>query len=277
MLQTYPRGLLVAADELAGVVTGLNQYKGGKGNDRQLYLKLWSGAALRVDRISRDAIYVAAPICSVTGAIQPSRVDLLSGDDGMTGRWLTAYLEDRDIQEPTDADLTFETKAWASTVGALLSRAGEVEYAMSPDAYEAFRDWRRGVIAQTNDEKNPQRADYLGKLQSHMARLVLLLHVADDPQTHETTIGVGTVARARRLLDYFVAGALAHIARGPDPTAPKWEQEIDAAAHRVHDYKRRKPHASRRDAQRSGTAGDTAERFAKVCERYKELYGVAPW
>jgi len=28
-------------DEAAAIVTGANQYKGGKGHDRQVYLKLW--------------------------------------------------------------------------------------------------------------------------------------------------------------------------------------------------------------------------------------------
>lgn len=276
MLQTYPRGLLVAADELAGVVTGMNQYKGGKGNDRQLYLKLWSGSALRVDRISRDPIYVAAPICAVTGAIQPARVDLLSGDDGMTGRWLVAYLEDRDIVEPTDADLTFEARAWGETVTALLSRQGDVEYALSDDAYAAFRAWRREIIEQTNAEKNPQRADYLGKLQSHMVRLVLLLHVADDPQTHSTIVATGTVARARRLLDYFIAGALAHIVTSlADPGRSTFDK-LDKAADEIRAWlahpKNRK--AGRREAQQAKVAGlRTSATFALGWARYEEIYG----
>ena len=277
LLQSNPRGLLVAADELAGVITGLNQYKGGKGNDRQLYLKLWSGAALRVDRVSRDALYVAEPICAITGAVQPARVDLLSGDDGMTGRWLVAYLEDRGRTEPTDADLTFEAKAWAGTVNALLARQGSVDYSLDEAARDAFVSWRRAVIERTNVEQNPQTADYLGKLESHMARLMLLLHVADDPQTHETRIGVGTVARAKRLVDYFAKGATSHMTRRPDPTAAVWEQAIDAAAHRVNDWRRRHPAAKKRDLDRSGCAGDTAERRAKVYERYKELYSAYPW
>ena len=277
LLHANPRGLLIAADELSGVMTGMNQYKGGKGNDRQLYLKLWSGAALRIDRISRDSLYVSNPILSVTGAVQPSRVDVLSGDDGMTGRWLIAYLEDRGRSEPTDADLTFERRAWAGTVNALLSRVGDVDYSLSDEARDEFVRWRKAIIDRTNTEQNPARADYLGKLESHMARLALVLHVADDPATNETQITVSAVVRARRLLDYFAAGAMAHITRGPDPTAAVWEQAIDAAAHRVHDWRRRHPAAKRRDLDRSGCAGDTAERRAKVYERYKELYNAYPW
>ena len=182
-------------------MTGMNQYKGGKGNDRQLYLKLWSGAALRIDRISRDSLYVSNPILSVTGAVQPSRVDVLSGDDGMTGRWLIAYLEDRGRSEPTDADLTFERRAWAGTVNALLSRVGDVDYSLSDDARDEFVRWRKAIIDRTTQSRI-RLADYLGKLESHMARLALVLHVADDPATNGNADTVSparaTVARLLR-------------------------------------------------------------------------------
>jgi putative DNA primase/helicase len=40
IMDKNPRGVLINRDELAGWVRGLDQYKGGKGNDRQFYLSL---------------------------------------------------------------------------------------------------------------------------------------------------------------------------------------------------------------------------------------------
>ena len=46
-----PRGLILINDELTALVAGCNQYKGGKGNDRQALLKIWAGQAFKKDRV----------------------------------------------------------------------------------------------------------------------------------------------------------------------------------------------------------------------------------
>ena len=40
IFENNPRGILIHRDELAGWILGLNQYKGGAGNDRQHYLEI---------------------------------------------------------------------------------------------------------------------------------------------------------------------------------------------------------------------------------------------
>ena len=52
LLQDNPRGVLMIQDEMAALVCSLNQYKGGKGYDRQVYLQLWSQGTIRVDLCS---------------------------------------------------------------------------------------------------------------------------------------------------------------------------------------------------------------------------------
>src|SRR5262249_30303401 len=44
LLSENPRGLLQCKDELTALIGGMNQYRGGRGDDRQTYLSLWSGA-----------------------------------------------------------------------------------------------------------------------------------------------------------------------------------------------------------------------------------------
>src|SRR5262249_35149069 len=41
VLEENPRGLAMPRDELMELVASMNQYKGGKGYDRQIILKLW--------------------------------------------------------------------------------------------------------------------------------------------------------------------------------------------------------------------------------------------
>ena len=275
LLDTNPRGILVAADELSGVVSGMNQYKGGKGNDRQLYLKLWSGDALRVDRVGSDSIFVPHPVCTVTGTIQPDLADALRGSDGMTGRWLTAHLEDRKRTHPTDANIERVTMAWAALVHTLHDRAGPLECSLSAAAYDAFRTWRDATIDRANDEENAERADYLGKLESHAARLILLLHIAGDPNgMRGTSIEPETVARALRVLAWFVDGALEHMATGVvDPTIPAYERGLDVAVDKAREWFKRHPGKTWRDAQRAAIAGcRTGDAIKALRARYEAIY-----
>jgi hypothetical protein len=54
ILDENPRGVTSAQDELSGWVLSMNQYKaGGKGADRQFWLRVWSNAPVKVDRKSR--------------------------------------------------------------------------------------------------------------------------------------------------------------------------------------------------------------------------------
>jgi hypothetical protein len=50
ILEENPRGLLDLEDELSGWVRRMDQYKGGKGADRQFFLGVWSNRQVAVDR-----------------------------------------------------------------------------------------------------------------------------------------------------------------------------------------------------------------------------------
>src|SRR5262249_26280917 len=50
ILMRNPRGVVMIKDELASWSTSANQYKGGKGSDRQFWLQNWAGAPATVDR-----------------------------------------------------------------------------------------------------------------------------------------------------------------------------------------------------------------------------------
>jgi hypothetical protein len=97
-LEENPRGLLAAHDELSGFFRSHDQYKpGGKGDERQKYLSLWSSRMLKVDRKGDDPVIVERPVVSIAGGIQPDVLaELAPGgradkDDGMVHRFLFAY------------------------------------------------------------------------------------------------------------------------------------------------------------------------------------------
>ena len=51
-------GISVIRDELSGWIASMDQYKGGKGAERQAYLSLWSSTALKIDRKGGGSVYV---------------------------------------------------------------------------------------------------------------------------------------------------------------------------------------------------------------------------
>jgi hypothetical protein len=93
-LDESPRGVIQFKDELLGLIRGLDQYKGGKGSDRQFYLSGWSGEPYAYRRKgSQEDVLLPRPFLSVVGSIQ---TDLLSEirdgrEDGLADRFLYVY------------------------------------------------------------------------------------------------------------------------------------------------------------------------------------------
>lgn len=99
ILENNPRGLLIDKDELTGWVRAMDQYKGGKGADRQHWLSIWSSKAVVVDRKScaGEPVIIDRPWVSLFGGIQPAMLKELSGgqEDGLLDRFLFAYPKPR--------------------------------------------------------------------------------------------------------------------------------------------------------------------------------------
>jgi hypothetical protein len=68
IIHSNPRGLLMERDELTGWVLSMNQYKGGKGSDRQMWLSFWNGASVVINRKGRpDPLVLSNPFVCVAG------------------------------------------------------------------------------------------------------------------------------------------------------------------------------------------------------------------
>ena len=123
ILEDNPRGLLLHKDELAGWVRGMDQYKGGKGSDRQHWLSFWSGDEVVVDRKSRqgEPIIVAKPFVSLFGGIQPSMLGELGAgaEDGLMDRFLFCYPAPRHIRFTEDEVSEEAEEEYAALYGKL--------------------------------------------------------------------------------------------------------------------------------------------------------------
>lgn len=87
--------ILVFKDEISGWVASMDQYRNGRGEDREFYLSLWNGNFAKVDRKRQKPIIVTDPHVSVLGGVVPDKLPLLNQEthDGFFDRLLCSYPE----------------------------------------------------------------------------------------------------------------------------------------------------------------------------------------
>src|SRR6476620_146643 len=74
------QGILWLCDELAGFFNSANQYRGGKGSDKEDLLEAWSGNGAVIARAAGTTVNVGAVSLSIYGNIQPKILAPFLGD-----------------------------------------------------------------------------------------------------------------------------------------------------------------------------------------------------
>jgi hypothetical protein len=220
ILEDNPRGVLVDKDELTGWVRAMDQYKGGKGADRQHWLSIWSSKPVVVDRKSRagEPVILTRPWVSLLGGIQPSMLKELGAarEDGLLDRFLFAYPAPRRTQL-SRAEISPEGEREYSELYRKLAdlKMVEDEYGdlnpgvvrMSQDAWHLFKQHADTLNAEAFDPGFPARLQGVwSKLEGYLARLSLILALARRMGNGEIErVQAEDVEAAGRLIDYFKA------------------------------------------------------------------------
>ncbi len=213
LLQENERGLLLIRDELLGWVRSLNQYKSGKGADREFYLSAWGSAPITVDRKSSGTIHVPRPFLAVVGGLPPDRLSelghLSGGDDGFIERLLFAWPEPIQIRW-TDRVVSSEAKsAYHTLVKDLLEiqcQATPVQVRLSQDAQSLFQVWHdRHCEEMKFITSPPGLRGFYAKLKGYCARLALIHAFMSNPSAGE--VGKESVVAAIQQVGYFKAQA----------------------------------------------------------------------
>ena len=83
LLHQNRRGLAFVRDELTGWARAMNQYRSGRGADRQAWLSFWSGAEHLVNREGlKEALLLLDPFLCVAGCLPPDVLDELADERG---------------------------------------------------------------------------------------------------------------------------------------------------------------------------------------------------
>jgi hypothetical protein len=247
-LHENPRGVVMVTNELSGVVTGLNQYKGGKGNDRQIYLDLWDGTTVLNDRKSdreRQGMpaYILDSFLAIIGTLQPSVIDCLRGeprvrsrpnDDGFLDRFLFSYPPELPAVGEQWRDVSDGARdAWANVVERLLTlsmavdgdRTYPVRVRLTPCGRQAWERFTHALAAEINQPDFPEHLfGPWQKLRGYAGRLALIVHYlrwATDEAEAEDVDGE-SMTRAAQLVSYFKSHARkVYAALDADPLIPK--------------------------------------------------------
>jgi len=219
ILSNNPRGVLLALDELTSWINGLNQYKGGKGTDREAYLSFWSGALTKINRVRKPPTILENPFVSVTGAMPPGVLKTLvdersQGEDGFIHRILFAYPEPVPQRWTEDEISEATLKAYEQTFQKL--RALEPNKDGSPTLVtltpEAKALWIE-AFNETMMERDGKVPDNLrgpwSKFPSQAARLALIIHMTRlvNSETTSGPVDETSMAMAWRLVEYFKSHA----------------------------------------------------------------------
>jgi hypothetical protein len=195
-------GLVVDQDELSGWVRGMDQYKGGRGADRQFWLSVFSNTEIKNDRKGATTIYVPKPVVSVVGGIQPDLVKSLrpskGEEDGFVDRILPIVpvcapaLWSWDVVMPTETvqgvhDLYHRLDLFPAT--SLDDDDGGIHITLSAEAKEIWQAWfdeNHGELV-PNAPSSLAAGFYL-KLETYVPRFALLLHALHNPPTPTQTL-----------------------------------------------------------------------------------------
>ncbi len=217
MLLTSP-GVTNARDELVGWVKACDQYRGGKGGDRQKWLSGWSKDPWKIDRKKAEPVYVPDPVVCVVGGIQPEVLPELAHEagarDGFIERILWAY-PDEHFPDDTDDTVSETTLAAACQLFRSLRPAARtapdaesLPIALDADARRLWRGWSRDNTRLLREATGLAQGIY-AKLPNQAARLALILHCLAHPDRPESTpLGSAILCDALALSEYFRAHAL---------------------------------------------------------------------
>lgn len=216
------RGLGVFVDEILGWLKNMNRYSNG--SDEEVYLSLWSGLSLKVNRVSKEQLNVKNPFLSIAGTIQPQKlVKTFKGkeDNGLTDRILFIYPDEVKSNLWNDEEIDLSTDEVFDNI--LLDLLRKLDFTFndkgghiaqivkfSPEAREVIIKWQNAsekVLLNEDEEMQSIGA----KMQDYCLRLALILHCLkwiNNPTTDEFLVDMETARNAVKLTDYFTSQAL---------------------------------------------------------------------
>jgi len=194
ILAANPRGTLKLMDELASLLD-FGRYGAGNGAaERAFYLESYEGGAFTVHRLGRDSVHVPNAALTIFGGTQPDRLTAFKGldSDGLLQRFAVMLVAPALLSRP---DVAVRGKDQLDEAIGWLVRLTGRRYFATPQGGDLIRRTERdaGDFAAIPDFGLGFQG-FARKLHGTHARLALVLHLIESPQSDE--LPIGTIERA---------------------------------------------------------------------------------
>jgi hypothetical protein len=218
--EKHQLGLLVKRDELAGFFAGMNQHKGGRGNDEQALLEYFDGSGVETIRRSSPNRICRRTLLSVYGAIQPAVLEQLQKGVDHNGKWarfLFVYLPAKPTPLPESVSVE-EQKAFEAAqrylqqLALTIRKQPGIQYELNEAAVRRFAGYEYQQQVKAVEARLPSQAAIMNKSAGKVGRVAGLLHVIHQAADQEIgtlpEVGVEMVEAAIRLVDHCDRWAL---------------------------------------------------------------------
>lgn len=206
LLSNYDRGLMVEQDEMSQWLGNMEKYSGGKGGaDRGFWIQAYNGGGKQVDRIGRGSIYIDNLSISILGGMQPNKIKELGNltSDGLLQRFIPVMMND--AKRPVEIE---DDRAWHDyevTINGLLDLK-PAEQRLDDAAQEEVISFHEWVFDMERIEGLGESfRSFIGKLSGIHGSLMLVLHLAQDPENSVfERVDLNTAKAATRIIKEFV-------------------------------------------------------------------------
>lgn len=207
----------------------LGRYNRTERTDETLYLKSWTGEAVRVDRMGREPVVLHQPCLAALWLVQPDKTESLLAvqalsDGGLLPRFLLCHsgCEPQEMTDdaPTAAVPAQTSTAWADLVRALLEtwheREGEPALVRPTGAAHAlFREHFNASVRRYHAGELRDVNAFRARWTEQGWRIALCLHAGHHgAEAAGWSLDEDTARAALTLADWFAGQQLAILAKG---------------------------------------------------------------
>lgn len=194
------KSVLMACDELSSWLNSFNQYKGGKGNDKQYYLSFWSNASESIVRV-KGSIYVENPILSILGGIQPSILADLKGkkDDGMFQRFLFCYPPEQEVENWSNKETNPNLKRDVGLEIERIRANANRELKLSSEAFAMYGCYWELLKREEKEIFNNEKKIFWAKLGTQLGKIAISI----ASMRNETEVSTKSMANAIDFIEYY--------------------------------------------------------------------------
>ncbi len=224
VLSRNPKGLVLFQDELIAWINNLNQYR--KGSDVEFWLSNWSNSGAKINRATKDPLFIPKPSVSVLGGLQPSVLDDLASngkkDNGFLFRILFAFPEQQ--RKPYESGYCPPSEIFHSYYNLInglhnlpnlivkdQSGSWEIEpvtVLLSEEGKTRFNKWNRTNTDAINETFNDNMKSLFGKMEQYCLRFALILELMEfvcngSGGEYNGSIEADQIENAIALTEYF--------------------------------------------------------------------------